>query len=129
MLIAGEWVPARSGDVLNVENPATRTMIAEVPRANSADVNRAAEAAGEAFVSWRRVPAVERGRALLNISRDMETHGEELARMIATETGNALCTHSRPEAHEGSNIFRYFGGLVGEIKGETLSISVELFSY
>ena len=44
---------------------------------------------------------------------------DEFARIIATETGNALRTQARGEAGLTADIFRYFGGLAGELKGET----------
>ena len=57
---------------------------------------------------------------LLDIAAAIEERVEELGRLIATETGNALRTQARPEAGLAADIFRYFGGLAGEIKGECL---------
>ena len=45
-----------------------------------------------------RGAARERGRMLLRIADAVEARTEELARTIATETGNALRTQARPEA-------------------------------
>jgi len=54
---------------------------------------------------------------------------EELARTIALETGNALRTQARPEARLTADIFRYFGGLAGELKGETIPLGEHMLSY
>src|SRR5690348_15395629 len=83
MLIDGNWVESASGEVLPVENPARRQIIAEVPRGGAADVDRAVPAAASAFPGWARVPPRERGRILLRIAEAMEARAEEMARIIA----------------------------------------------
>ena len=102
MLIGGEWRDARSGKTLVVENPARREPIGEVPRAQAEDVDLAVEAAAAAFPAWAHTPPRERGRALLTIAEALEARLEELARLIASETGNALRTQARGEA-DGSS--------------------------
>ncbi len=47
-------------------------------------------------------------------------HVEELARLIALETGKALRTESRVEANTIADIFEFYGGLGGELKGESV---------
>jgi acyl-CoA reductase-like NAD-dependent aldehyde dehydrogenase len=129
MLIGGKWVESASGEVLEVEDPAHRRPIAEVPRGRSEDVARAVNAADEAFRAWSRTIPRERGRLLLRIADALEARVEELARMIALETGNALRTQARPEAKSTVDILRYFGGLGGELKGETIPLGEQVLSY
>jgi acyl-CoA reductase-like NAD-dependent aldehyde dehydrogenase len=129
MLIAGEWVDSTSGETLDVENPGKRERIADIPRGRAADVERAVMAATQAFPAWSRVPPRERGRLLLRIAETLEARSEELGRTIALETGNALRTQARPEAALASDIFRYFGGLAGELKGETIPLGEHVLSY
>lgn len=129
MLIGGDWVDSASGETIAVENPGRRTIIGHVPRGDARDVERAVAAAGAAFPSWSRVTPRERGRMLLAIAEDIESRTEELARTIATETGNALRTQARPEAALAADIFRYFGGLASELKGETLPLGEQVLSY
>ena len=129
MLVDGKWQPSADGRFLPVENPAKRQAIAEVPRAGAADVDRAVRAAARAFESWKRVAPRERGRALMKIADAIEAESEPLARLIATETGNALRTQSRPEAKGTADLFRYFGGLASELKGETVPLGEHVLSY
>jgi acyl-CoA reductase-like NAD-dependent aldehyde dehydrogenase len=129
MLIDGEWVDSASGAVLTVENPARRSPVASIPRGDKEDVDRAVQAAHRAFPDWRRIPPRQRGRLLLKIAEAMEARIEELARIIAEETGNALRTQARPEATLTADIFRYFGGLAGELKGETIPLGENVLSY
>lgn len=129
MLIGGAWVDGASGQTLGVENPATRRVIATIPRGNAEDVDRAMQAASHAFSTWRLVAPRDRGRMLLRIADAIEARAEELARIVAEETGNALRTQARPEVKNTADIFRYFGGLGGELKGETIPLGEQVLSY
>ena len=130
MLVDGKWEASADGRFIPVENPAKKgTVIAEVPRAGAADVDRAVRAAAKAFRDWKNVPPRERGRLLMKIADAMEADVEPLGRLIATETGNALRTQSRPEAKGAADLFRYFGGLASELKGETVPLGEHVLSY
>ncbi len=129
MLIGGEWVGSASGEILTVDNPANRTPIAEIPRGRAEDVERAVKAAAAAYPGWSRVAPRERGKLFLKIADALEARVEELARLIALETGNALRTQARPEAIGTIDMFRYYGGLGGELKGETIPLGEHVLSY
>ncbi|MDA0169721.1 aldehyde dehydrogenase family protein [Solirubrobacter taibaiensis] len=115
--------------MIEVENPSRREVIGTVPRHGAEDVDRAVRAAAAAFPQWARRPARERGLLLTRIGDDLAEIGEELARLIASETGNAIRTQARGEAAMAADIFRYFGGVAGEQKGETLPLGEDLLSY
>jgi acyl-CoA reductase-like NAD-dependent aldehyde dehydrogenase len=87
------------------------------------------KAAAEAFPAWSRTPPRERGRILARIADALEARVEELARTIALETGNAIRTQSRPEAKNTIDIFRYFSGLGGELKGDTIPLGENVLCY
>ena len=129
MLIDGEWTDSSSGGLIVVENPGNRRPIASVPRGSAKDIDRAVKAATKAFESWSRVIPRERGRILQKIADAVEARAEELARIIAEETGNALRTQARPEAKGAADIIRYFGGLASELKGETIPLGEHVLSY
>ena len=130
MLVGGDWIAATGGEVLEVENPARRgTVIATVPRGREADVDRAVTAAAQAFPAWRDTPPAQRGLRMLRIADDLEAAHEELARLVATETGNALRTQARGEIRSAIDIFRYFGGVAQELKGEVVPINEDLLVY
>ncbi|MBS0644220.1 MAG: aldehyde dehydrogenase family protein [Proteobacteria bacterium] len=129
MLIDGNWVDALSGATLVVENPGRRTPIATIPRGNADDVQLAVAAAQQAFPAWSRIPPRQRGRMLLQVAEALEARIEELARIIAEETGNAIRTQARNESTLTADIFRYFAGLGGELKGETIPLGEHVLSY
>jgi betaine-aldehyde dehydrogenase len=129
MLIDGAWVDTASGQAIVVEAPGTRRPIASVPRGGAEDIDRAVNAAAAAFPAWSKVPPRERGRLLQKIADAVEARVEELARVIAEETGNAIRTQARPEAKTSADIIRYFGGLGSELKGETIPLGEHVLSY
>jgi acyl-CoA reductase-like NAD-dependent aldehyde dehydrogenase len=129
MLIDGQNVEAADGRIIEIENPATRTVVAQVPRGGEADVARAVAAAARAFESWRQVPARERGRLLLRIADAIESEVEPIARIVALETGNALRTQARPEVKSAVDVFRYYGGVASEAKGETVPLGEHVLCY
>lgn len=130
MLVDGQWVESADGRFFTVENPARHgQVIAEVPRAGAEDVDRAVKAAARAFESWSKLPPRERGKLLVKIADSMAAEAETIARTIATETGNAIRPQSRPEANGAADIFRYFGGLASELKGETIPLGEHVLSY
>jgi malonate-semialdehyde dehydrogenase (acetylating) / methylmalonate-semialdehyde dehydrogenase len=94
--VAGEWVPAHTSEYLDVTNPATAEILAEVPLSLSSDLDLAASAAAIAFTSWRRVPPLERVQPLFKLKALLEAHQDELAEFITLECGKTL-TESKGE--------------------------------
>ncbi len=89
-LIGGKFVPPQDGQYLAVEDPATTQTIAHVPLSSRADVQRAVQAAKEAFPAWRETPPLERARYLFKLKALMEERFEELARIITQENGKTI---------------------------------------
>jgi acyl-CoA reductase-like NAD-dependent aldehyde dehydrogenase len=129
MLIDGKAVASSDGRFIDIENPSNRTVIAQVPRGTEADVDTAVLAAAKAFEQWKRVSPKDRGRMLLRIADLVEAETEPLARTVALETGNAIRTQARPEVKSTADVIRYYGGLAGETKGETVPLGEHVLSY
>jgi betaine-aldehyde dehydrogenase len=129
MLIGGKRAESSDGRRIEIENPANRTVIAEVPRATAADVDKAVRSAAAAFETWRLVAPRDRGKLLLKIADAVEAEVESIARTVALETGNAIRTQARPEVRSAADVFRYFGGVAGEVKGETVPLGEQVLSY
>ncbi len=129
MLIGGLDVEAADGRWLPVYAPATGELLAEVPRAGRADVAAAAEAAAAAFDGWRRTPPAARGGLLTRVGDDLAACREEIAVLLARETGNAIRLQSRPEVRSAIDLLRYFGGTATELKGETVPLGDGLLNF
>jgi hypothetical protein len=61
--IGGGWVDAEASESLDVTNPASGETLAQLPMSSQADLDRAVEAARQAFPAWRATSPVERARA------------------------------------------------------------------
>ena len=118
--IGGELRPAASGKTFAVVNPATGKTVAQAADGDAADVNAAVEAAKRAQKAWAAVNPRERGKIVMECGRLLTGHIEELARLVALETGKALRTESRVEAGVLADVFTFYGGLAPELKGETV---------
>jgi malonate-semialdehyde dehydrogenase (acetylating)/methylmalonate-semialdehyde dehydrogenase len=88
--INGEWCISHASEFLDVVNPATADVLAQVPLSPKSDVETAAQAAAEAFTSWRRVPPTDRVQYLFKLKFLLEDHIEELSRTITLECGKTF---------------------------------------
>jgi malonate-semialdehyde dehydrogenase (acetylating)/methylmalonate-semialdehyde dehydrogenase len=88
--IGGSWTPAGSSERLDVTNPATGDVLAQVPLSNSADLDAAVRAAREALPAWRDVSVIERSRRLFALREGLDARREELARSVTTEMGKTI---------------------------------------
>jgi malonate-semialdehyde dehydrogenase (acetylating) / methylmalonate-semialdehyde dehydrogenase len=88
--IGGAWTPARAGETLDVENPATGGTLARVPLSSQTDLDAAVDAAREALPAWRDVSVIERARRLFALREGLDARREELARSVTTEMGKTI---------------------------------------
>jgi aldehyde dehydrogenase (NAD+) len=86
---AGEWLDTR-GKSLESVNPATGARIATVRQASAEDYERCAEAAHQAFLRWREVPAPRRGELVRRCGNALREHQPALGRLISLEMGKIL---------------------------------------
>lgn len=88
--INGVWCPANATNTLDVINPATAEVLAQVPLSPASDVDAAVDAAAQAFRAWRRTPATERVQYLFKLKVLLEEHLDDLAQTITLECGKTL---------------------------------------
>ena len=107
MLIDGQWAEAADGGTLDVADPATEEVFAQVARATAADVSRAIEAADSAFAGWSKLSPTERGSYLRKASDLVMQHHQEIGRVMTEEQGKPLA-EAQGEVRKGSDILRYY---------------------
>ncbi|MBO0840423.1 MAG: aldehyde dehydrogenase family protein [Sciscionella sp.] len=94
LYIGGEWVtPIDGGTIggtIEVENPATEQIIARVPKASTADVDRAVAAARAGSAEWSTSTPTERAAALRRLHDAVKTRFDALVDTIATEMGSPV---------------------------------------
>ncbi len=107
--IGGEWVPADSGEVLEIQNPSNPSeVLGTTPKSGDAETRRAVEAAERAFPAWRTTLPSERGAVLMKAADIIESRTDELAQLMAREVGKPM-SESRAEVARAAAIFRYYG--------------------
>ncbi len=118
--INGEWVPAESGDRLDLENPSTGESVGEIARGGSGDIDAAADAAHTALEGmWGRMTAVERGRILTRIGQRVLDQVDMLAELEAADVGKPL-TQARNDAIALARYMEFYGGAADKVHGETI---------
>ena len=114
-LIGGEWVGARSGQTIDVINPANGQSLAAVPRGSAADVDDAVAAAAAAYPEWRDTSPSIRGQLLLRWAELCREHGAELDLLERMEVGRPGWG---PAPMPG--IITFVAGLADKATGQTL---------
>jgi len=128
MLIGGEWVEAAAGRTLEVRNPATDEVIAQVPDAGAEDVDRAVRAARRAFDGgWRDTTAQQRGRVLFRIAEAIRARRAELAELETLDCGKPI-VEAELDVDDAATCFEYYGGLATKIHGEVLPVPDDALS-
>jgi malonate-semialdehyde dehydrogenase (acetylating)/methylmalonate-semialdehyde dehydrogenase len=131
--INGQWVEASGSEVLDVPNPATGEVLAKVVISSKEDVEKAVQAAKEAFAAWKKVPVPKRARILFKYHYLLTEHHEELAKLVVLENGKAY-KEAYGEVQRGIECVEFAAGAPTLMMGESLSgiaedIDSEMFRY
>lgn len=116
----GRFERPAGGSTYALHSPATQELVANVAACSHDEVDRVVRTAARAQRDWARLGAAERAATVLRAAATLEAHKEELARLVALETGKALRTECRGEAMAAGLMFAHYAGLASELKGETL---------
>ena len=112
-----------------VYNPASGQQIAEVELGYESEVESAVSAAAEAFQSWSKTPPVVRARILFRFRDLVESHRDELARIITTQHGKVL-SDAQGEITRGLEVVEFACGIPHAQKGEfSLNVAREVDSF
>ncbi|MDE0114109.1 MAG: aldehyde dehydrogenase family protein, partial [Albidovulum sp.] len=110
IFIDGEWIEPLSKNLMELENPSDGETIGEIARGSGSDIDAAVEAARAALAGpWGRVPADERGRILIRISRLVEKRSKELSRLEAIDVGKPI-DQAIADANALARYMEFYGG-------------------
>jgi succinate-semialdehyde dehydrogenase/glutarate-semialdehyde dehydrogenase len=116
MIIAGEWCDASDGGVKEIRNPATGEVVDRVPNATQDDVDRAIDAAQNAFRKWSATPTSRRAEILFRAAHVVEERDKELARLLTAEQGKPL-REAVLEIRRFAHTLEHYAGLAKTIRG------------
>jgi len=116
--LGGEWSDAASGETMEVINPATGQVIAEVPKCGAEDVDRAVAAAKSTLETWLDVTPKERSELLHKLAGVLDDNVEELAQLESLNVGKPLMA-SRDEIPFCADNLRFFAGAARNLEGKS----------
>lgn len=85
MFINGQTVLSEKS--IDVINPSTGKLLAQVPEADSEDIQRSLKAARQGFATWSATPPGERKSVILRYADLLEEHSERIIDLLRAETG------------------------------------------
>jgi aldehyde dehydrogenase (NAD+) len=124
LLIGGQWVPSLSGETIDTFNPATGQPIAKLARGRAQDVDRAVQAARQAFEGpWSSWTPFDRQKLFVRILDVIEKNFDELSLLETLDMGAPL---SRTRSLKGwlTQALMYYSTQTVNTAGQTLPNSI-----
>lgn len=132
LFINNEWVKASDGKVFATENPATGDVIAEVQQAGKTDIDKAVDAAKQAFKlgsTWRKMDASQRGYLINKLADLIERDRAYMASLETLDNGKPyLASYHGDLAFVIKNL-RYYAGWADKNHGKVLPADGKYFAY
>ncbi|MEU1755247.1 aldehyde dehydrogenase family protein [Micromonospora matsumotoense] len=102
-------------------DPASGTVVAEVPATGPGEVDAAIARAAAAFETWRQVAPGDRGRILRRFAALVDTHREELAQLEVRNAGHTI-GNARWEAGNVRDVLDYYAGSPERLTGQQIPV-------
>ena len=110
LYINGIWVKSESKEKFPSINPAKpKQILGYFQKANEDDVNRAVEAAENAFEKWSSMPPPKRGLILMKAAQLLREQKEELSKLVTIEMGKVI-QEARGDVQEAIDTADYMAG-------------------
>ncbi|MBU1880521.1 aldehyde dehydrogenase family protein, partial [bacterium] len=115
----GAWSPTEGRDLLASINPTNGKEIARVAQANESDYEKVMEAASEAFLEWRMIPAPKRGLIVRELGDALRAKKDALGRLVTLEMGK-IVQEGWGEVQEMIDICDFSVGLSRQLYGNSM---------
>jgi betaine-aldehyde dehydrogenase len=121
--IDGRFVAAHSEHLIDVIDPATQQLIAQVSDGDGSDVAAAVAAGRRAFdtAPWNSITGQERGRILFRIAQVIRDHSAELAELETRNNGKPI-VEAEFDIADAATCFEYYGGMATKIHGDVVPV-------
>jgi len=120
MYIGGEWVASEKAEKFDVLNPATAQKIAQIPKASREDVEKAVDAARDAFDkgAWPRMTPADRSKIIWRIADLVEQEVDRLAMIETVNQGKPIKLARDSDFPTGIDNIRFFAGVCRNLEGK-----------
>ena len=130
LFINNEWRDGEGSKTLDVVNPATEEIVAEVASADRADVDAAVRAARAALNGpGSKMSARDRGRLLWRVGDALMERADEIARLETLHNGKPIFESRQIEIPAAAECFQYYAGWADKLHGETIPVRGEYLAY
>ena len=126
--IGGEWLGPVDGEYFENTSPVDGSVIAQVARSNSRDIDKAVAAAWKAAASWGKTSVTERSGILLKIADRIEENLETLALVETWDNGKAIRETMAADIPLSADHFRYYGSVIRSESGEVSDLDANTVS-
>ncbi|WP_306439814.1 aldehyde dehydrogenase family protein [Staphylococcus marylandisciuri] len=117
LFINNEFQDSESGETIEVTNPSNGEVLSKVAKASKKDVDKAVEAAHNAFDEWSKISKDERADYLLEISRRIEEKAEHFATIESLQNGKPYRETSGFDLPFVAQHFKYFASVLTTDEG------------
>jgi 1-pyrroline dehydrogenase len=114
--VGGEWVDSAGAETMEVVNPSTGEVIAEVPSSTAEDADRAVQAAKAALPEWLETTPGERAELLFKLADLIDENTDELAALESKNVGKPL-SYAKDEMPVAADNIRFFAGAARVLEG------------
>jgi betaine-aldehyde dehydrogenase len=108
--------------MIEVIEPASAEVMAEVPRAGAEDVDEAVARAHAAFLAWRAVTPGDRSKLLHGLADALDDRAGDLAVLEARNAGKPIAD-ARGEIAMVVDCFRYYAAAPERLLGQTIPVA------
>lgn len=124
MLIGDAWAEAASGEVHEVLDPSSGTVMATVPKAAPEDARAALDAARDAFDGgpWPRMRPAERGEILARLADLVQERADELVALEAQNGGKPIRQASFADIPMAVEHTRHYARLAAALRDEVVDL-------
>ena len=108
--------------LMNVESPRDGTIISTIPLSTFADVDKAVQAASEAYKTWSATTMKERAQIFFKYRSLLETHMHELTELVVLENGKSY-GESQAEVEKSMELCEFAVSLPQIVNNEVQEVS------
>ena len=113
---------ADTGRTYDLINPATGQVLAAVADCGKTEARQAADAAHEAFLTWKQTTAYQRSAIMETFVKLLQDNSERLAQIMTAEIGKPI-KESRGEVKYATGFVQWYAEEAKRIYGETIPSS------
>jgi aldehyde dehydrogenase (NAD+) len=117
LYVGGEWLAPHTGETFTTIDPSTEEPLAEIAQAGPEDVNRAIEAARDAYQNgWSTLAPSERAKYLFRIARILQERSREFAVLESLNGGKPIRESRDVDLPLSAAHFFYYAGWADKLE-------------